>query len=282
VEKANWSHIIKAHTGLFDLKLSELWAYRDLIAIFIKRDFSTAYKQTILGPFWHLLQPLVSSLVFTFVFSYIGRIPHGEIPAVLFFLSGIVPFSYFSECVSRTAGTFTANSGLFGKVYFPRLAAPIAVVISNLIKFAIQMFLFLIIWTVFFFKLGDVIHPNVFILFTPFLLLIMALLGLGIGLIVSSLTIRYRDLANLLGFGIQFLMYMSPVMLPVSIWPAKVQWITYVNPITPIVDIFRFGFLGIGSFNGIHLLYSFSVSAVIFFIGIILFNKVEKKFIDTI
>lgn len=282
MNKDHWTYIIKARTGWFDIKLSEIWSYRELVSIFVKRDFSTAYKQTILGPFWHLLQPLVSSLIFSFVFSYIGRIPHGEIPAVLFYLSGIVPFSYFSDCINRTSSTFTSNAGLFGKVYFPRLAAPLAVVISNLIKFAIQLSLFLIIWIFFFLKTGSIIHPNLFVLFIPILLLIMALLGLGMGLIVSSMTIRYRDLANLLGFGVQFLMYMSPVILPVSIWPEKVQWIVYANPLTPIIDTFRYSFLGIGSFSGLHLLYSFFISFIVFFSGIMIFNKVEKTFIDSI
>lgn len=282
VNKGYWTYVIKAQTSWFDLKLAQLWSYRDLIFIFVKRDFSTAYKQTILGPFWHLLQPLVSAFFYAFIFSYIGKISHGEMPSVLFYLSGIVPFSYFSDCITRSSGIFFANAALFGKVYFPRLVAPLAVAMSNLIKFAIQLFLFLVIWFIFLYRLDNVIYPNIYILLLPFLLVIMALLGLGMGLIVSSMTIRYRDLANFLGYGVQVLMYASPIILPESIWPENVQWIVNINPITPVVNTFRYGFLGVGSLDIIHLLYSFAFSSFVFLLGIIIFNRVEKSFIDKI
>ena len=282
VNKEHWTNIINSRSGWFDLKLSQLWSYRDLISLFVKRDFVSVYKQTVLGPFWHVLQPLLNSLVFSFAFSFIGRISTENMPPVLFYLSGIVPWSYFADCVNRTSTTFTVNAGLFGKVYFPRLAAPVAVAISSLVKFAIQLLLFLIIWFIFYFKLNNIINPNFHIAFIPFLLLIMSLFGLGIGLIVSSLTTRYRDLANLVGFGVQFLMYLSPVIFPASIWPPKVQWVIQLNPMTPVIETFRYSFLGIGSFNRAYLLYSLIFSTIVFLIGMVSFNKVEKNFIDTI
>lgn len=282
MDKEHWTHIIKARSGWFDMQLSRLWDFRDLIFIFVKRDFSAIYKQTILGPTWHLVQPLMSSFIFSFTFAYIAKISTGGIPPILFYMSGIVPWSYFSDCTNRTAGTFISNAGMFGKVYFPRLIAPISVVISNLIKFCIQFVLFLVILIFYLFNDNEGVHPNLCVLFTPVLLSVMAILGMGIGLIVTSMTIRYRDLMNLVGFGVQLLMYLSPVIFPISMWPEKIRWIIYANPMTAIIETFRFGFLGTGTFDGFQLLYSVCVSFLIFFIGILVFNRVEKNFIDTI
>lgn len=282
MDKQGWTHVIRARTGWFDIQFKQLWGFRDLIFLFVKRDFTSVYKQTILGPLWHLIQPLVSSFIFSFAFAFIAKIPTGGIPPVLFYLSGIVPWSYFADCTNRTSVTFTSNAGIFGKVYFPRLVAPLSVVLSNLIKFFIQFLLFMTIYLFFYLKGRESITPNFYAFITPVLILVMAVLGLGIGLIVSSLTIRYRDLANLVGFGVQLLMYLSPVIFPVTIWPVKIRWIIYANPMTAIIETFRFGFLGIGSFDGIHIFYSFLFSVFIFLFGLVIFNRVEKNFIDTV
>lgn len=282
VKKEERITIIKSTTGWFDLNLQKIWEYKDLLFLFVKRDFTAIYKQTLLGPLWHFLQPLISSLIFTFAFSFIARISTAGIPPVLFYLSGIVPWSYFADCTTRTSNTFVQNAGIFGKVFFPRLIAPMAVVISNLIRFAAQFILFLILFFVYYLKDNSSIHPNEYILLLPFLILIMACLGLGVGVIVSSLTVRYKDLANLVGFGVQLLMYLSPVLFPVSIWPEKIRWIVFINPMTSIIETFRYGFLGTGEFHLVPLLYSSCFAFAILFIGILLFNRSEKNFIDTI
>lgn len=277
-----WTNIIHSRTGWFDFKVSQLWSYRDLILLFVKRDFTAVYKQTVLGPLWHFLQPLFSSLIFTFAFSFIAKISTENIPPILFYLSGIVPWTYFSDCTTRTSNTFVQNAGIFGKVSFPRLAVPLSVVISSMIRFAIQLLLFLVIFFFYLSKGNLPVHPNYYIFLFPLLVIIMAFLGLGIGLLVSSMTIRYRDLSNLVGFGIQLLLYLSPVIFPPSIWPEKVRWVVFVNPMTGIIETFRYGFLGTGTFHLSSLLYSIAVTAILLFIGIIIFNKVEKNFIDTV
>jgi len=282
VEKAERITIIKSTTGWLDINLQKIWEYKDLLFLFVKRDFSALYKQTLLGPLWHFLQPLISSLIFTLAFSFIARISTAGIPPVLFYLSGIVPWSYFADCTTRTSNTFVQNASIFGKVFFPRLIAPMAVVISNLIRFAAQFLLFLILFFIYYLKGNSSIHPNEYILLLPFLILIMACLGLGMGVIVSSLTVRYKDLAHLVGFGVQLLMYLSPVLFPISIWPEKMRWIVFVNPMTSIIETFRYGFLGAGEVNFYGLLYSLVFSLVILFTGVLIFNKVEKNFIDTI
>lgn len=278
----NWTLVIRSKAKWFDINLSQLWNYRDLILLFVKRDFTAIYKQTILGPLWHFIQPLFSSLVFAFAFSYIGKISTGNIPPVLFYLSGIVPWAYFSDCTNRTSNTFISNSGMFGKVYFPRLITPISVIISSLIKFFIQSSMLIVFILYFVINGNPHVNPNAYLLIFPVLVVIMALLGIGIGTLVSSLTTRYRDLSNLVGFGIQLLFYLSPVLFPASIWPEKIRWIIYVNPMTSVIEDFRLGFLGVGSFDGIHLLYSLLFSVAIFLLGITIFTKVEKTFIDTI
>ena len=283
MEQQKWTRIIRPHSGWFDIPIRRLWDFRDLIFLFVKRDFTAVYKQTILGPAWHFLQPLLTSFIFTFAFSYIAKIPiENGIPPVLFYLSGIVPWSYFAECTNRTSGTFMANAGMFGKVYFPRMVAPISVVISNMLRFFTQFVLFIAFLVFFLVNNNGSVHPNSYMLIVPVLILIMAVLGMGIGMIVASLTTRYRDLSNLVGFGVQLLMYLSPVIFPISIWPEKLRWIIYANPMTAIIEAFRFGFLGAGSFDLIHLLYSALFSFLIFIFGVIIFNRVEKNFIDTI
>jgi lipopolysaccharide transport system permease protein len=273
--------VIRPKTGWFDLHLADLWRYRDLTMLFVWRDFVAQYKQTVLGPLWHLIQPLFTTLLFTVIFGRIAKLPTDGIPPMLFYMAGVTAWSYFSECLNRTSSTFLANAGIFGKVYFPRLCVPVSAVISNLIKFGIQFGLFLG-FLVFFWLKGAAIHPNIAILLTPILLLMMAALGLGTGIIVSALTTKYRDLQVLVGFGVQLAMYATPVIYPLSIFPNSARWIIVVNPMAPIIEAFRYAFLGEGLFSWAYLGISAGVIAVILFVGIVLFNHVERTFMDTV
>ena len=277
----NWSLIIRPKTGWFDLHLADLWRYRDLTTLFVWRDFVAQYKQTILGPLWHLLQPLFTTILFTLIFGRIAKLPTDNIPPMLFYMAGITAWTYFSECLNRTSTTFLTNAGIFGKVYFPRLCVPLSVVISNLIKFAIQFALFLG-FLAFFWMKGTPIHPNISILLTPILLLMMAALGLGIGIIVSALTTKYRDLQVLVTFGVQLAMYATPVIYPLSMFPNSARWIIVENPMAPIIEAFRYAFLGQGLFSWGYLGISAAIIAAILFIGIVLFNHVERTFMDTV
>jgi len=276
-----WTKIIQPRSGWFDLHLKELWRYRDLISLFVRRNFVAVYKQTILGPLWYLIQPIFSTLVFTVIFGNIARLPTDGVPPMLFYMSGIVTWNYFSGCLNQTSNTFVANAGIFGKVYFPRLTVPISVVTTNLLQFSIQFGLFLT-FMVYFFSKGSSIHPNWWILFTPLLIVQMACLGLGVGIIVSSLTTKYRDLTHLVAFGVQLWMYATPVVYPLSLIPSKWQWLMALNPMTAIVETFRFAFLGAGSIRPYHI--SCSIIMTLFFLssGIILFSRVEKTFMDTV
>ncbi|MFH0786368.1 MAG: ABC transporter permease [Pseudomonadota bacterium] len=242
-DNAYWTKIIQPRSGWFDLHLKELWRYRDLIVLFVRRNFVTVHKQTILGPLWYLIQPLFSTLVFTVIFGNIAKLPTDGLPPMLFYMSGIVTWNYFSGCLNQTSNTFVANAGIFGKVYFPRLTVPISVVTTNLLQFAIQFGLFLGFLFYFYFK-GSSIHPHWWIFFTPLLILQMACLGLGLGIIVSSLTTKYRDLTYLVAFGVQLWMYATPIVYPISLVPSRYQWLLALNPMTAIVETFRFAFLG--------------------------------------
>lgn len=277
----DWSLIIRPKTGWFDLHLADLWRYRDLTTLFVWRDFVAQYKQTILGPLWHLLQPLFTTILFTLIFGRIAKLPTDNIPPMLFYMAGVTAWTYFSECLNRTSTTFLANAGIFGKVYFPRLCVPLSVVISNLIKFAIQFALFLA-FLAFFWMKGTPIHPNISILLTPIFLLMMAALGLGVGIIVSALTTKYRDLQVLVTFGVQLAMYATPVIYPLSIFPNSARWIAILNPMAPIIEAFRYAFLGQGLFSWSYLGISAGITAGILFLGIVLFNHVEKTFMDTV
>jgi len=276
-----WSMIIKPQRALLDLHLGELWRYRDMVMLFVRRDFVSVYKQTILGPLWYLIQPLLTTIVFTVIFGRIAGLPTDGLPPFLFYMSGTVIWSYFAECFNKTSLTFVANANLFGKVYFPRLAVPLSISISNLVSFSIQFLLFLA-FTVYFWLQGANVQPNVWVLLTPLLLLMMAGMGLGGGIIVSSLTTRYRDLRFLVGFGTQLLMYATPVIYPVSAVPEQLQPLIEANPMTPIIESFRYAYLGSGTVNPYNLLYSFVCTLVILFIGILLFNRVETTFMDTV
>jgi len=277
----NWSLVIVPQRGLFDLRLRALWKYRDLVMLFVRRDFVAVYKQTILGPLWYLIQPLLTSVIFTFVFGNIVGLSTDGLPKFLFYMSGTVVWAYFAGCLTKTSETFISNAHLFGKVYFPRLAVPISILISNLITFGIQ-FAFFLFFMAYFALTGSDIQPNWWILLTPVLVFIMAGLGLGFGIIVSSLTTKYRDLRFLVQFGVQLLMYATPVIYPASFVPQRFQWILQANPMTPIVEAFRYAYLGAGSVDMPKLLYSFGFMLVIVMIGITIFNRVESTFMDTV
>jgi len=238
-------------------------------------------NKTILGPFWFFLQPILTTITFTIVFGNIAKIPTDGIPPILFYMSGIVCWSYFSDCLTRTSSTFVANANIFGKVYFPRLITPLSNIISLLMKFSIQMLL-LVCFLIYYKLNGSGVNPNITILLTPFLILLMAGLGLGFGIIVSSLTTKYRDLTFLVGFGVQLLMYATPVIYPLSALPDKYKWIVLANPMTSIIDTFRYAFLGAGTFSPENLIYSTVFMVITLAIGIVIFNRVEKTFMDTV
>jgi len=277
----NWDMVIEPQRGLFELRLGELWGYKDLVMLFVRRDFVSVYKQTILGPLWYLIQPVLTTLMFTVIFGQIASLPTDGLPQFLFYLSGTVVWSYFSNCLTKTSDTFIGNAGLFGKVYFPRLAVPVSILFSNLMAFVIQFGLFLT-FMAYFAWIGDSIQPNAWMLLTPVLILMMAGLGLGFGIIISSLTTKYRDLRFLVTFGVQLLMYATPVIYPVSFVPERFQWIILANPMTPIVETFRYAFLGAGTVNFGHLIYSFIFMVVVVSLGTVIFNRVEQTFMDTV
>lgn len=281
MNKEHWTHIIKARTGWFDIKLSELWAYRDLIFLFVRRDFVSTYKQTLLGPFWFCVQPVFSTLVYTLIFSRVAQIPTDGIPPALFYMTGITAWNYFSDCLAKTSSTFTANAGIFGKVYFPRMTVPVSLVISNLIKFGIQ-FLLLLGFIAFYYLKGANVGLNSWVLLTPLLLIIMAGLGLGFGIIISSLTTKYRDFQYFMGFGVQLLMYATPIVYPLSILDGKFRIIALLNPMTSIVETFKYAYLGGSEVNILYLGYSFFIMILLLLIGILIFHKVEKTFMDTV
>ena len=280
-EDVNWTLVIRSKTGWFDIDLKELWRYRDLILLFVHRDLVALYKQTILGPLWFLLGPLLSTVVFTIVFGNIAKIPTDGIPPFLFYLAGVINWTYFASCMTKTSNTFIENAGIFGKVYFPRMAVPIAVVITNLITFAIQFGLFLI-FLIYYYLIGSPIHMNISVLLLPFLLVQMAAIGLGMGILISSMTTKYRDLAVLLVFGVQLWMYATPIVYPLSQIPVKWQWLFSLNPMTAIVETFRYAFFGTGAIQPWMLGISIGMTLLILFLGIVLFSRVEKTFMDTV
>jgi len=277
-----WDLIIRPKTGWFDLHLVDLWRYRDLTAMFVWRDFVAQYKQTILGPLWHIIQPLFTTLIFTVVFGKMAKLSTDDMPPLLFYLGGVTCWSYFADCVNRTSLTFINNAGIFGKVYFPRLSVPVSLVISGMIKFGIQFALFLA-FAVFYWAQRAGVHPNAAIALTPVLLLLMAGLSLGAGIIVSALTTRYRDLQQLVAFGVQLMMFATPVVYPLSmIGGGSFRWLILANPMTPIVETFRYAYLGSGTFDVAYLCYSAGFTAAILLLGIVLFNHVERTFMDTV
>jgi lipopolysaccharide transport system permease protein len=276
-----WDKDIGPHRNLFDLRLRELWHSQDLIMLFVRRDFVSTYTQTILGPLWYLIQPLLTTITFTIIFGGFAQLSTEGLPKFLFYMSGIIIWTYFATCLTKTSDTFINNAQLFGKVYFPRLAVPVSIIISNLIAFAIQ-FVFFLVLMVFFALRGFEFHPNALILLTPLLLLIMAGLGLGFGIIVSSLTTKYRDLRFLVQFGVQLLMFATPVIYPVSSIPPEFQTLIMLNPLSAVVETFRYAYLGEGTTSLGWLAYSFGFMLVAIFIGAVIFNRVEATFMDTV
>jgi lipopolysaccharide transport system permease protein len=276
----NWSQIIKPPTGWLKLNLKEVWDYRDLILIFVKRDIVSIYKQTILGPLWFILGPIFTVITYTFVFNKIANISTDGIPAPLFYLAGTTLWNYFQTCFNGTADTFITNAGIFGKVYFPRLVSPISLIISNLLKFGIQLIMFLILW--YYYYHNGVITPNSYILLLPLLVILMGGIALGLGIIISSFTAKYRDLTYVVSFGITLLMYITPVIYPLSAIPQAYKPLVLINPIAPIIETFRYGFTGAGTFSWYSLIYSGVFMIIIILIGILTFNRTEKTFMDTV
>lgn len=276
-----WTTVIKPRTGWFDVDLRELSRYKDLISLFVKRNFVTMYKQTILGPLWVVINPLLTTLIMTIVFGNIAKIPTDGVPQFLFYMAGTTAWGYFSNCLLTTSNTFVSNANIFGKVYFPRLTTPISVVLTNLIQFSVQLILFLC-FTAYFMLKGSNIQPNIWVLFTPILILQMAIIGLGFGIIISSLTTKYRDLAVLVNFGVQLWMYATPVVYPVSQVPEKWQGLYMLNPMASVVETFRYAFLGSGSIKPVYILSSLISTFLVLALGIILFSRIEKTFMDTV
>ena len=276
-----YSSSITPRDKLLDLRLREIWQYRDLLMIFVHRDFVTVYKQTILGPLWFFIQPFFTTIVYTVIFGNIAKIPTDGIPPTLFYLAGITSWNYFSSCFQKTSNTFTANAGIFGKVFFPRVITPLSTVISNLILFGIQFLLFLALMVYYIWN-GANIHPNMYLLLLPLLIIVMGVMGLGFGMLVSAMTTKYRDLQFLIQFGIQLLMYATPVIYPISSIPAKYHWAIIANPMSSIVETFRYSFLGAGSFTWSGIIYSTIFTIFIFFLGLLVFNRTEKNFMDTV
>lgn len=283
-ENEPWDQVLEPDSKWYSLGLKQLFRFKDLLFLFVRRDFVAVYKQTILGPIWFFIQPVITAIIFSLVFGLFGNIPTEGIPPLLFYMCGITMWNYFSDTLSKTSDTFSANASIFGKVYFPRMIVPLSIVISNLIKFGIQFCLFLVVWT-YYFATQDILHPNWAIILIPFLIIIMGFLGLGFGIIISSMTTKYRDLKFLIAFGVQLMMYASPIVFPLSLVMEKYpsyKILLLANPITSIIETFKYAFLGVGVFNWYYLAYSLVFTIVVFFLGLIVFNKVEKSFMDTV
>ncbi|MDQ8143983.1 ABC transporter permease [Chryseobacterium sp. CFS15] len=278
-----WTDVIESKHSLFQLNLKEVWQYRDLVFMFVKRDFISSFKQTILGPLWFFINPILTTIVFTLVFGGIANLPTDGIPPILFYLAGNTLWGYFSTTMLSVSNVFTGNASIFGKVYFPRLATPISTIISSFMRLSIQLILFFIVLG-YYIYLGQV-HPNYWAFFFPVLVIFLALFSLGLGMIFSSLTTKYRDLSLLLGFGVSLFMWFTPVILPTSLVKQKLGnygFLADLNPLTPIFECFKFGFIGSGDFNMARLLTSFVFIILVLLLGIIIFNKSEKSFIDTV
>jgi lipopolysaccharide transport system permease protein len=279
-----WLFEITPKNKFFSLNFKEIWQYRDLLLLFVKRDIITVYKQTVLGPLWYLIQPLFTSITFTIIFNNVAGIKTGSIPPFLFNLAGIMVWNYFTACLTGTSDTFKSNAGIFGKVYFPRIITPLSIVISNLIKFGIQFGIFIFFYIFFYFQ-GAHLQLNISILFFPILISFMGILGLGLGMMISSMVTKYRDLNNLVGFGVQLLMYVSAVMYPMELIKEKLPkfgWIVEYNPLAYVIETSRYMLLNIGSVSILGLVYTMAVTVVVFFSGLLVFNRTEKSFIDTV
>lgn len=276
-----WDLVIEGKSSPFDLKFREVWQYRDLLLMFVKRDFVSFYKQTIFGPLWFFIQPVFTTIVFTFVFGKLAGLSTDGLPQPLFYLAGVTAWNYFADCINKTSMVFRDNANIFGKVYFPRLIMPLSIVISNLIRFGVQMLLFVAVMVYFAVTVGGFQLTWAIVLF-PVLIAMMALLGLGVGLIITAMTTKYRDLSFLVTFGVQLLLYMTTVIYPLSAAPEKYRWLIELNPMTGIIEAFRYAFLGKGEFTASGLGYSAIVTLVIMLVGVVFFNRTERNFVDTV
>jgi lipopolysaccharide transport system permease protein len=279
-----WLFEITPKNKFFSLNLKEVWQYRDLLLLFVKRDVVTVYKQTILGPLWYLIQPLFTSITFTIIFNTVAGIETGTVPPFLFNLAGITVWNYFTACLTDTSDTFKRNAAIFGKVYFPRVIMPLSIVISNLLKFGIQFLIFIGFYIFYYFQ-GAAISLNGSLLFFPLLIALMGILGLGLGMFISSLVTKYRDFSYLIGFGVQLLMYLSAVMYPMALIKSKMPdyaWLVQYNPLAYIIETTRYMLLNVGHISVLGLVYTISFTIIVFFVGLLVFNKTEKSFIDTV
>lgn len=282
-----WDLEIKPHETVFNLHLKDVWNYRDLLWLLVRRDFVSFYKQTIFGPLWFFIQPIFTTIVFTFVFGQLANIKTGNVPQPLFYMAGTIAWNYFADCLNKTSTVFRDNAGIFGKVYFPRLIMPLSIVFSNLVKFGVQFLLFLVLFFYYYinyhFLNGKAaVQPNLYLLLFPVIMVLMATLGLGIGLIITALTTKYRDLTFVVGFGMQLAMYATPIIYPLSAAPAKYKFLITLNPMTGLIETFKYGFLGSGQFYPGAFTYSVVATVVFFMLGLVIFNKVEKDFVDTV
>lgn len=279
-----WLFEITPKNKFFSLNLTEVWQYRDLLLLFVKRDIVTVYKQTVLGPLWYLIQPLFTAITFTIIFNNLAGINTGTVPPFLFNLAGITVWNYFTACLTGTSNTFGANAGIFGKVYFPRIIVPISIVISNLLKFGIQFGIFIAFYFLYYFQ-GAAISLNGLVVFFPLLIIVMGILGLGLGMFISSLVTKYRDFSHLIGFGVQLLMYVSAVVYPMALVKEKMPeyaWLVQYNPLAYIIETTRYMLLNVGYLSFWGLGYTFLATVLIFLVGVLIFNRTEKSFIDTV
>jgi len=273
--------VIKPQNKLLEVDFKEIWQYRDLFSMFVKRDTITQYKQTILGPAWFFIQPALTTVMYMIVFGGIAGISTDGLPQPMFYLAGIVCWQYFSDCLNKTSSTFTTNQGIFGKVYFPRMIVPLSTVASNLVRMGIQFLLFVVVY-IYYLIMGVHVAPNIYILLLPLVIIMLAGLSLGFGIIISSMTTKYRDLTILFTFIVQLWMYATPIIYPLSTMSPKRQWIMALNPVTSLVETFKYGTMGVGTFSWAQLGYSFCFMVVLLAIGIVVFNKVQRSFMDTV
>jgi lipopolysaccharide transport system permease protein len=280
-KQEHWDIEISSKKGYLDIDLKEIWRYRDLLIMFVKKDIITVYKQTILGPIWFLIQPVLTTVVFVIIFGRVANIKTGTVPPILFYLGSLTLWNYFSETLGITSKTFSENASVFGKVYFPRIILPLSRVVSGMVKLLLQLSLFIIVW-IYYLITKDTVHPNVYLLLLPGLLLLIAIMSLGFGILITSLTTKYRDLSFLVSFGVQLLMYATPVIYPIANLPSNKQVWLWLNPLTSIFEAFKYGFLGEGVLSFYWLGYSIAFTIILFTIGLLTFNVVEKKFIDIV
>ena len=281
-EDTQWTKIIRPKRSLFDLDLRSAFRSKDLLSLFVKRDIIAVYKQTVLGPLWFLIQPVLTTIMFVTVFAGIAGISTDAIPPVLFYLGGITCWNYFAECLNKTSNIFVENQHVFGKVYFPRIISPLAVVMTSLIKFGIQFLLFIAVYLFYLFAQDTPLNISGWFILLPALIVLMGILGLGFGMIISSLTTKYRDLRFLIQFGVQLWMYATPIIYPVSLLEGKAKTLVYLNPMTSIVETFKYIFFGTGELNGFYLGYTALLTVVVLLLGMVIFNKTEQNFMDTV